>query len=144
MTVTAGVVGDAGESAILVTDIDVSSQACRSTPGDIGHGFSLFSGQRVVIFIFFSVEAKDIHHLQGGSCPRPGGEGFHRVLLRLKVGQRALLFLDQIQGATREAEESIGDMGIALGGLNGGMSEQGLNHPDVVTTFQKVGGKGVP
>ena len=79
VAVTARVVGDAGESAILVTDIDVSPQGCRPTPGDIGHGFSLFQGKRVVILIFFSVEMKDIHNLQGGSCTQPGG-GFHGVL----------------------------------------------------------------
>jgi hypothetical protein len=45
------------------------------------------------------------------------------------------LFLDQVQGAAREAEEPVGNMGIALGGLDGGMSEQGLNYPDIVSTF---------
>ena len=46
-----------------------------------------------------------------------------------------MLFLDQVQGAANKAEEAIGNMGIALGGLDGGMSEEGLNHSDVVTTF---------
>jgi hypothetical protein len=58
-----------------------------------------------------------------------------RALLWSKIVERALLFLDQVQGAARELEESVGDMGITLGGLDGGMSQQGLNHPDVVTTF---------
>jgi hypothetical protein len=58
-----------------------------------------------------------------------------RALLWSKIVERALLFLDQVQGAAREPEESVGDMGITLGGLDGGMSQQGLNHPDVVTTF---------
>ena len=87
-----------------------------------------------MIFIFFSVEMKNIHDLQGGPCPRQG-RGFHGVLLWLKIGERALLFLDQVQGAPSEAEEAVGEMGIALGGLDGGMSEEGLNDPDVVTTF---------
>jgi hypothetical protein len=39
-----------------------------------------------------------------------------------------LVVSGQVQGAACEAEEPIGDMGIALGGLDGGMSEQGLNH----------------
>lgn len=88
----------------------------------------------VVIFIFFSVEMKDIHDLQGGSCTQRDG-GFHGVLLGFEIGQRVLLFLDQVQGAANKAEESIGNMGIALGGLDRGMSQEGLNHSDVVTTF---------
>ena len=87
-----------------------------------------------MIFIFFSVEMKDIHDLQGGPCTRPG-RGFHGALLWLNIKGRVLLFLDQVQGAAREPEESVGDMGIALGGVDGGMSEEGLNDPDVVTTF---------
>jgi hypothetical protein len=87
-----------------------------------------------VIFVFFSVEMKDIHDLQGGPCTQPD-RGFHGGLLGLKIGGKALLFLDQVQGAANEPEEAVGDMGIALGGLDGGMSEEGLNDPDVVTTF---------
>ena len=87
-----------------------------------------------MIFIFFSVEVKDIHDLQGGPFARQGG-GFHGALLLLKIGYRALLFLDQVQGAASETEEPVGDMGISLGSLDGGMSEQSLNDPDVVTTF---------
>ena len=87
-----------------------------------------------MIFIFFSVEVKDIHNLQGGPFARQGG-GFHGALLLLKIGYRAFLFLDQVQGAASEAEEPVGNMGISLGGLDGGMSEEGLNHPDIVTIF---------
>ena len=45
------------------------------------------------------------------------------------------MFLYQVQGAACKAEGPVGDMSIALGGLDGGMSEEGLNDPDVVTTF---------
>jgi len=43
--------------------------------------------------------------------------------------------MDQVQGAASKVEEAVGDMGITLGGLNGGMSEEDLNDPDIVTAF---------
>ena len=87
-----------------------------------------------MIFIFFSVKAKDLHNLQGGSCPQRDG-GFHGILLWFEIGERVLLSLNEVQGAANKAEEPVGNMGIALGGLNRGMSEEGLDHSDVVTTF---------
>jgi hypothetical protein len=43
--------------------------------------------------------------------------------------------LDEIEGAAGETEEAVGDMGIALGSLNGSMAEEGLNHPEVIAGF---------
>jgi hypothetical protein len=65
VAVAAGVIGDAGESAILVADIEVSPQPRGSAAGNIGEGFFLFWREGVMIPIGFPVEAKDIHHLQG-------------------------------------------------------------------------------
>jgi hypothetical protein len=48
---------------------------------------------------------------------------------------RVFRFLDQIQGAAGETEEAVGDMGISLGGLNGGMAEEGLDHAEVIAGF---------
>ena len=140
MAVAAGVVGDAGESAILVTDIDVSPQPCGSAADNISEGFFLFWREGVVSPIVLSMEAKDIHDLKGQ--PRPSTNGTCGA--KLRHGSALLLcgvllgtigFLDQIQGAAGEAEEAVGDVGISLGGLNGGMAEEGLDHAEVVSGF---------
>jgi len=65
VAVAAGVVGDAGESAILVAGIDVSSQPCSSAAGNIGEGFFLFRREGVELAILLPMEAKDICDLQG-------------------------------------------------------------------------------
>jgi len=65
VAVAAGVVGDAGESAILVADIDVSPQSSGSAAGHIGEGFFLFRREGMLVPVVFAVEAKDICDLQG-------------------------------------------------------------------------------
>ena len=56
-------------------------------------------------------------------------------LLFCRVLLWAFGFLDQIQGAAGETEKTVGDVGISLGGLNGGMAEEGLDHPEVIAGF---------
>ena len=94
----------------------------------------------MVIPIVFPVEAKDIHDLQGESRPSCAGTWGMKLrhgsaLLFCGVLLRGFGFLDQIQGAAGEAEEAVGDVGISLGGLNGGMAEEGLDDPEVIAGF---------
>ena len=78
--------------------------------------------------------ANGVARLEGSAdCLLAGVELFH---VRRRAG--LLLFPElniDLEVIKREAEEPVGDMGIALGGLDRGMSEKGLNDPDVVTTF---------
>jgi hypothetical protein len=93
VAVAAGVVGDAGESAILVADIDVPSQPCGSAAGDIGEGFFLFRREGMMVPVVFAVETKDIYDLQGesrSSCAGTWG-------VKLRHGS-ALLFCGLLLG----------------------------------------------
>ena len=122
VAIAAGVIRDPSVAATVLTQRDASPQLRGAAEHDIPHGPLLVRVEGMLTSVLSPVEAEDL-----GDFDR----------------HDALRALEQVPGALGAGEVLGAHLGVAHRGVDGGMAKEHLDHTDVASGFQKVGGKAV-
>jgi hypothetical protein len=129
-TVTAGVVGNAGLTAIIAA-LDIAAE--RRGPANLNrrHDAALSGSQATGLIgaVGGTMGAEDIRHLKRGSHTGRSARRHHH---------------QAIERARRVGDQCGCDLGISGGRRQPGMAQQHLNDADVRAGFEQVGSEAVP